>query len=160
VAHGSEEEDALFEANAELIAGLGLSHGTSHAEFIRSAADGDLYFLEVGARMGGAYTAETLMASRGINLWSEWAKIEIAQIKNHYSLPPTLKVYSASAISLARQEHPDTSLYDDPEIVYRIRKPHHVGLIVRSPELERVLFLLDQYAQRFMHDFTAVEPPR
>ena len=160
VAHGSEEEDALFEVNAKLIAELGLSYGTSHAEFIRNAEDGELYFLEVGARMGGAYTAETLKASRGINLWSEWAKIEIAQIKNPYRLPPTQQNYSGSAVSLARQEHPDTSSYDDPEIVYRIRKPHHVGLIVCSPELERVLFLLNQYASRYMHDFTAVEPPR
>ena len=158
VAHGSNEELALFEANGELIAGLGISHGTSHAEFIMSAVDGGLYFLEVGARVGGAYTAETLEAARGINLWREWARIEIAQVKNHYKLPLPREDYSGSVVSLARQEHPDTSRYDDPEIVYRVRKPRHVGLIVRSPELARVLFLLDRYGERFLQDFTAVAP--
>ena len=158
VAHGSSEERSLMEANRKLITGLGLSHGTSHAEFIRSAADGGFYFLEVGARVGGAYTAEALAAARGINLWREWAKIELSQLKNQYELPATLQDYSGSAISLARQQYPDTSHYDDPEIVYRITKPHHVGLIVRSPELGRVMSLLDEYARRFMQDFTAVAP--
>lgn len=160
VTRGSDEERVLFQANGELIAGLGLSHGTNHAEFIRSAANGCVYFLEVGARVGGAYTAETLCAARGLNLWREWAKIEMAQLTGSYELPPTRHDYGGCAISLARQEHPDTSRYDDPEIVYRIRKPHHVGLIVRSPELGRVLPLLDQYARRFMEDFTAVAPPQ
>ena len=67
--------------------------------------------------------------------------------------------YSGIALSLARQERPDTSAYDDAEIVYRIAKPHHVGLIVRSPELARVRELLAQYAARFGADFCAVAPP-
>ena len=62
-------------------------------------------------------------------------------------------------LSLAKQEQPDTSAYDEPEIVYRVKKKHHVGLIVRSPKLERVTELLDQYAIRFADDFIAVVPP-
>ena len=143
-----------------MISAFGLSHGTTHAEFIKSAADGQLYFLEVGARVGGAYTAETLEAARGLNLWREWARIEIAQGRHAYTLPPVRKDYSGSAISLARQEHPDTTLYTDPEIVCRVRRPHHVGLVVRSPELKRVLSLLDEYAHRFAREFTAVAPPQ
>jgi biotin carboxylase len=158
VARGTDEERALLETNARLLAGLGLSHGTSHAEFIKGEADGRLYFLEVGARVGGAYTAETLEAARGVNLWREWAKIEMARFTNPYKPPAARADYGGSAVSLARQEYPDTSSYDDPEIVRRIRKPHHVGLIVRSPELERVTFLLDQYARRFLNDFTAIAP--
>ncbi len=46
--------------------------------------------------------------------------------------------YGGIALSLARQERPDTSAYDDPEIVFRVDKPHHVGLVVRSPDLARV----------------------
>ena len=38
-------------------------------------------------------------------------------------------------VSLARQEHPDTSAYNDPEIVWRMdEKKHHVGLIVKSSD--------------------------
>jgi biotin carboxylase len=158
VARGNDEERALLEANARLLAGLGLSRGTTHAEFIKGERDGRLYFLEVGARVGGAYTAETLEAARGVNLWREWAKIEMAQFTNFYEPPSARADYGGSAISLARQEWPDTSDYGDPEIVQRIRKPHHVGLIVRSPDLERVTSLLEQYARRFARDFTAVAP--
>ena len=54
---------------------------------------------------------------------------------------------------------PDTSAYDDPEIVYRVKKRHHAGLIVRSKKLERVEELLTQYAARFADEFVAVVPP-
>jgi hypothetical protein len=62
-------------------------------------------------------------------------------------------------LSLAKQETPDTSAYNDEEIVYRIKKRHHAGVIVRSPNLERVNELLDGYALRFVDDFVAVVPP-
>ena len=63
-------------------------------------------------------------------------------------------------MSLARQEHPDTSAYNDPEIVWRMQMPHHVGMIVKSPHRERVAGLLDQYVERVKKDFATVAPPR
>ena len=69
------------------------------------------------------------------------------------------KDYAGIVLSLAKQEAPDTAAYNDPEIVYRVKKKHHVGLIVCSPKLERVTELLDQYAQRFADDFVAILPP-
>ena len=51
------------------------------------------------------------------------------------------------------------SAYADPEIVTRIRKHHHAGLIVASPSAERVRELLDNYTQRFYADFHASAPP-
>ncbi|HEY8227842.1 MAG TPA: hypothetical protein VIG25_21405, partial [Pyrinomonadaceae bacterium] len=61
--------------------------------------------------------------------------------------------------SLAKQERPDTSGYVNEEIVYRVKKRHHAGLIVRSKRLERVNELLDDYARRFVDDFVAVMAP-
>jgi hypothetical protein len=58
-------------------------------------------------------------------------------------------------ISLARQEEPDTSAYDDPEVVYRLHKHHHAGLIVRSESAGRVEELLEEYGRRFLTDFYA-----
>ena len=52
-----------------------------------------------------------------------------------------------------------TSSYVDDEIVYRVTKRHHAGLIVRSPQLARVNDLLGSYSQRFADDFVAVAPP-
>ncbi|MGZ5483857.1 MAG: ATPase, partial [Pyrinomonadaceae bacterium] len=95
----------------------------------------------------------------GINLWREWARLELATPERPYILPPIRKEYGGIAVSLARQENPCTSTYDDPEIVYRVSKPWHVGLIVCSPDHRRVLNLLTEYARRFSEDFTAVAPP-
>lgn len=159
VKHSSEDERKLFKLNRKLITALGLSHGATHAEFIKSAEDGQFYFLEIAARVGGAYIAESLEASSGINIWREWANIEMARDNGTYKLPPIRKDYGGIILSLARQEYPDTSAYTDDEIVYRVKKRYHVGLVVRSAKLERADELLNQYARRFSEEFTAVAPP-
>jgi hypothetical protein len=74
-------------------------------------------------------------------------------------LPELRREHSGVVLSLARQEWPDTSAYDDPEIAFRPRKRHHVALIVRSESHARVVELLDAYARRFAEDFIAVAPP-
>jgi biotin carboxylase len=159
VRHNSADQRQLLKMNRQLIKSLGLADGAAHAEFIKSAADGQFYFLEIASRVGGAYIAETLEAASGLNLWREWAKIEMADGARPYEQPKTGTAYGGIVLSLARQEHPDTCGYTDPEIVYRVRKRHHAGLVVRSAKLERVEELLSQYARRFNEDFTAVVPP-
>lgn len=176
VGHGSDNEKQLFAINRALVKALQLERGASHAEFIKSDADGRFYFLEIAARVGGAYIADVLEAASGLNLWREWARMEVADGRRQgqeagagkartrsgtpdYKLKPTRNEYAGIVLSLSKQEHPDTSAYDDPEIVYRVNKRHHAGLIVRSKKLERVEELLTQYAARFADDFVAVVPP-
>ena len=159
IAHGSTEQKQLFEINRNLVKALGLDRGATHAEFIKSAADGKFYFLEIAARVGGAYIAEVLEAASGLNLWREWADLEVTNSSSSRALKPLRKEYAGIVLSLARQQQPDTSGYDDPEIVYRVEKHHHAGLIVRSPRQERVNELLDAYARRFADDFIAIVPP-
>ena len=161
VKHGSQEQRALLALNKKLLKGFGFEQGVTHAEFIRPAGpreSSQFIFLEVAARVGGAYTSDTIEAATGINLWREWARIELATPERPYVLPPIRKDYAGIAVSLARQENPSTGRYDDPEIVYRVSKPWHVGLIVRSSDQRRVLSLLAEYARRFSEDFTAVAP--
>jgi biotin carboxylase len=155
--YDSDERAELLELNKNLISSLGLEHGATHAEFIKSDEDGKFYFLEIASRVGGAYIAETLEAASGINIWREWANIEITG-DGEYNLPQPRKDYGGIVLSLARQEYPDTSQYTDEEIFYRVNKPHHVGLVVRSESLDRVNELLNQYAIRFNEDFVAVAP--
>lgn len=152
----------LLALNAKLLTGFGIDRGVTHAEFIerteaKSTKD-RFYFLEVAARVGGAFTAETIEAATGINLWREWARIESATTDQPYRRPKPRKEYGGIAMSLARQECPDTSGYDDPEIVFRVSKSRHVGLIVRTKRHQRMAELLDQYIARFNQDFTAVLP--
>src|SRR5205085_9103735 len=158
IPYESVERKELIAINQRLLAQFGLRNGASHAEFIKHNADGRFYFLEVAARMGGAYTAETLEAATGLNLWQAWACLEAADAAQPYQLPALRHDYSGLALSLARQETPDTTAYDDAEIVQRVLKPWHVGLIVRSPQFARVQELLARYEQRFQKDFTATAP--
>ena len=154
----SAEARKLFEINRQLIAGLGLVRGVTHAEFLKAHADGEFYFIEIAARVGGAYISDVIEAASGVNLWREWAKLEVGVGKVPYQLPPVRNDYAGAILSLARQERPDTSAYTDPEIIYRVKKYHHAGFIVRSPRAERVQELLDWYAQRFREDFMASQP--
>jgi biotin carboxylase len=160
VPRGSEEDSGLREINRDLITALGLVRGVAHAEFIKAHADGHFYFLECAARVGGAYINEMVEAATGINLWREWARIEVAGEHGSYQLPPVREEYAGVIISLARQENPDTSVYNDPEVFLRIKKHHHAGLILRSTNPRRVRTLLESYSKRFAVEFLAVEPPR
>ncbi len=160
VSRGSYEDTGLRQINRDLIAALGLVRGVAHAEFIHAHADGHFYFLECAARVGGAYINEMVEAATGINLWREWARIEVAGGDGTYRLPPVRQEYAGVILSLARQENPDTSGYNDPEVFLRIKKHHHAGLILRSADQQRVQSLLEDYARRFADEFTAVEPPR
>lgn len=159
VEHGSRDEKALLSMNTALLGAMNFVRGATHAEFIKGEADGEFYFLEVAARVGGAYIAETLEAATGVNVWREWANIELARDVAPYRLPTHVNDYAGVALALARQEWPDTSAFDDPEIVHRVRKRHHVGLIVRSPSYARVQQLLGTYVDRVTRDHLAVLPP-
>jgi biotin carboxylase len=156
---GSEEERRLQALNRELLRALGLVRGVTHAEFIRARDDGRFHFVETAARVGGAHLADVVEAATDANLWAEWARIETSTPDLPYRLPALRRGYAGSVISLARQERPDTSAYDDPEIVWRLDKKHHAGLIVASADAGRVESLLDGYARRFAEDFLATLPP-
>ena len=160
VARGSEDDCSLRAINLDLIAALGLLRGVAHAEFIRAQSDGQFYFLECAARVGGAYINEMVQAATGLNLWREWARIEIAGGDGSYHLPAVREDYAGVILSLARQENPDTSAYNDPEVHYRIKRHHHAGLILKSSDPERIPLVLENYARRFAEEFMAVEPPR
>ena len=156
VEFGGEDEKALKEMNAAVLKAFGMEFSASHTEFIKAKEDGKFYFLETASRVGGAHLAEMVEYSSGINLWAEWAKIEIAMATGtSYKLPKVKNEYTGILVSLSRFEHPDSSVFSDPEIVWRINKPYHIGMIVRSDNRERVLQLLDNYAKRVFEDFHA-----
>jgi biotin carboxylase len=156
----SSDAQPLVELNRKVMKAFGLVRGVSHSEFIRGREDGKLYFLETSARVGGAHIVDLIEAASGINMWAEWAKVEIAGGKMPYRPPAPKKDAAGLLVSLAKQERPDTSAYNDPEIVWRMNeKKHHVGLIVRSADPSRVEQLLRSYVERMRQDFLAWQPP-
>jgi biotin carboxylase len=158
---GSEPDLALRSLNERVLKSFGLRDGVSHTEFIRGRQDGAFYFLETSARVGGAHISDLIEAATGINMWAEWARVELAAASGApYSPPAPASDYGGLVVSLARQEWPDTSSFKDPEIVWRLHKKHHVGFIVKSPAYTRVTELLQSLASRVQHDFQAFVPAR
>ncbi|MBK8564372.1 MAG: ATP-grasp domain-containing protein [Saprospiraceae bacterium] len=148
----------LQELNKKVLSALHFRRGVTHTEFIKSHADGKFYFLETAARVGGAYIADVIEHATDLNLWSEWAKIEIAGEKLPYKVPKFKTNYAGILLCLAKQEWPDMSGFDASEVVYKIHKKNHAGLIVASDDADRVQALMNEYSVRFANDFLAAAP--
>lgn len=158
VPYRSKERKELEKLNQELLMAFEYGRGVSHAEFLQSDADGRFYMLEVACRVGGAYIANVLEYACNFNLWREWAKLETATDERPYKLPKLRKDFAGITLALANTDEPDTSHYTDEEIVYRIKKPKHVGMIFYSKKQKRIDELLKVYTDRITSDFLAVAP--
>ena len=150
----------LSDMNAGLAPALGMVRGVTHAEYIRSHSDGRYYFLEIAARVGGAFIADLVEVATGVNLWREWARLEVDFLRSESYLVPHERLdYAGSVLCLAQTAEPDTSAFNDQEIVVRMKKHHHAGLIVKSEKPERVQELLERYSAEFARLYLATLPP-
>lgn len=147
----------LRQLNEQILLGFGLAQGVSHTEYMHSPVDNKFYLIETSARVGGANIADMVEAATGVNLWSEWAKVEIDRDIS-YTPPVTKQLHAGTIISLAKQEQPDISAFNDPEITYRVTKKNHIGFIIASERPERVSELLNNYSERIARDYLAVMP--
>lgn len=161
VEQNSPIDGALKRLNQEVLKAFELTDGVSHTEFIRAHEDKRIYFLETSARVGGAHISDFIQAATGIDMWAEWAKVEMAAASGaSYAPPQAINDYAGLLVSLARQEWPDTSSFQEPELVWRMNKRHHVGFIVKSTKYERVGELLKLYSERVRNEYHASAPPR
>ena len=157
IPYDSEDDKAIKAVNEQVIKGFGLKHGAAHSEYIKCRDDGKIYFLETSSRVGGAHIAEMVAEASNINLWKEWAAIEDSLVKEtKYTLPKVKKEYAGLVLTLSKFQHPDLSSFSDPEVCFRVPLDYHAGLIVKSDSSERVLELLDDYANRLTADFATV----
>jgi glutathione synthase/RimK-type ligase-like ATP-grasp enzyme len=158
VERGSDDEKQLRALNERVLDKLNLVRGVSHTEYIKGK-DGKFYFMETSARVGGAHISDVVEAATGVNLWEEWANIEFDKGAVPYVVPKTArKDYGGAAVTLARQEWPDYAAYNEPEVVMRVKKEHHAGLVLKSPDGKRLRKLLEEYNTRFKADFMATAP--
>lgn len=156
VARGSEDERALRALNRTLVLGFGLVDGTAHFEFIKAKDGSGFYFLEGGARVGGAHTTEMIEAATGLNPWSVWADLVLDGRRFH--MPAATAGYGGLLITLSREEHPDLSRFDRPEVFYRAPEKFHAGLVFRAETHARVTELVDTHVERFRREITHVLP--
>lgn len=150
----SKEAKVLSEQNDKLLKSLGLVKGVSHTEFIKGK-DGKFYFLETSARVGGANIADLVYYASGLNLWKEWAKLEL---NDKYVLPKFTNGYAGIIQSLAKQEWPDMKAFNEPEVVWLLTKKFHAGLIISSLSYDRVSELMNRYTDKFYSEFFTTAP--
>jgi len=158
VPYRSKERKQLEVLNRALLMAFKYEQGVSHAEFLQSDADGQFYLLEVACRVGGAYIANVLEHAAGFNLWREWARLETATDEKPYKTPKLRKEFAGITLALANTDEPDTSSYTDEEIVYKVIRPKHVGMIFHSKDRQRIDDLITIYTERITTDFLAVAP--
>jgi phosphoribosylaminoimidazole carboxylase (NCAIR synthetase) len=157
IKRGSADEKALQKINKDITESFGLVRGTMHNEYIKSKEDGKFYFLEASARVGGARIPDVIFRSTGLCLWHEWAKIELLP-KGEYKLPKFDKVYGGGIFTLSRQDDPDLTAYNDPEVAWVQKKKNYAGLLLKSENADRIEELLMNYYPRFAEDFMAHVP--
>ncbi|MDX1909468.1 MAG: ATPase [Bacteroidia bacterium] len=154
-----KDSKALIRMNAAVMSAFNMKYSASHTEFIKCHEDGQFYFLETSSRVGGAHLAEMVEASSGINLWREWARLEVAvALGEPYVLPPVRDDFAGIIVSLARQQYPDTHDFRDAEIWWTLQREYHVGFIVKSPKQARILELMEQYFHRIREHYHASAP--
>ena len=156
----SSDWHELTALNASLAPSLGMVRGVTHAEYIRAHADGRFYFLRSPPASAAPSSPTWSRPSTGVNLWREWARLEVANLRGeNYPTPAIVRELCGQRACRALAAEPDTVAFNDPEIVLRIKKHHDAGLIVRSDKPERVKKLLEEYSREFARRFLASPPP-
>jgi hypothetical protein len=155
----SDLSKRLLKLNEKMVEAMGLVRGVTHTEFIQGE-DGELYFLEKAARVGGANIDKLVVASSDIDLWKEWARLELANLnKEPYKTPKARKDNAGLLVCLAKDKDPDLSGFDAPEVVWKEGKDHHAGILVSAKSPDRVAELVDQYTKKLQQEVLAVAPP-
>jgi len=149
----------LTKLNEKMVEAMGLVRGVTHTEFIEGS-DGELYFLEKAARVGGANIDKLVEAAGDIDLWKEWARLELANLnKEKYKIPKARKDNSGLLVCLAKDKEPDLSAFNDPEVVWKEGKDHHASIILSAKSADRVDSLMKEYKSRLQEEVLAVAPP-
>lgn len=157
----SAEFRDLETLNQKVLKIFGLKNGASHTEFIRCHEDGEWYFLETSARVGGAHIPDLIEAATDVNIWREWAKIEDAFLTQHHYTAPKANHHTAGLlIALINTEHTDKELFPSKNIYKYLEIPHHAGLIYKAEEQKQVREALDEAAETVTASLLNIMPPR
>lgn len=155
----SEDFKNLAEIDTAVIKNFGLVYGGTHSEYIKGE-DGKFYFLETAARIGGAHIPDLIEASTGVSIWREWAKIEDALLKNkEYSVQPTGEYFAGLIVALAKEKHPDLSIFDCDEIFRYLPIDHHVGLVFKSDSESKIMYRLNEAIEKIQAQYLNIIPP-
>lgn len=155
----SDLSKELLKLNEKMVQAMGLVRGVTHTEFIQGECGG-LFFLEKAARVGGANIDKLVEASSDVDLWKEWARLELANLrKEPYKMHKTRKDNAGLLVCLAKDKNPDLSGFSAPEVVWKEGKDNHACVLIAHKSADRVAELMAEYTAKLQHDVLAVAPP-
>jgi len=142
----SDECAELKALTGDVMRAFGMKTSASHTEFIRDA-DGRFLFLETSSRVGGAYIANMIHRATGVDLWSEWAKLEISKLsKTPYRPVKAQQGYGGVSIKAVGEKHPQVEGFDSTCVAEEIEKDYHVGRVFAAKTFEEVKHAQDSFA--------------
>jgi hypothetical protein len=153
------ESKELEILNDKLLKAFGLNFGASHSEFIKCNEDGEFYFLETSARVGGAHLADMVHAATDINLWREWALLEISKlVDGKYKMPKVATNNAGIVVTLSRVKNPDYSVFNDSDIWWSLYRDYHIGLILKNKSKAKITEKLIDYRKHFVENYSTSVP--
>lgn len=136
----------LTALNAGLAPSLGMVRGVTHARYLRGRGDGKFFFLEIAAGVAGTFTAQAVEAASGVNLWREWARLEVGWLRGETYVPQeSYETYAGCVVSPSSTE-PELARFRAPEIAAWLKNGSHSGLLLRDGSAKRVSELLEQFS--------------
>lgn len=148
----------LLELNKKVVQAMGIEWGVAHVEFIHGQ-DGELYFLEIGARVCGANLDRLVWAASGVDLFYEQARVDLANFRGErYTLKAGRRNHAGLLVCLTSEKEPDLRLEGVKEAVWQLRKDYHAGLVVAASTAKRVKTLMDRFSRQLAEEYLAVLP--
>ena len=134
----SDDHRELRALTDRVMRAFGLRYSASHTEWIRNA-EGELLFLETSSRVGGAHIADMLRGATGVDLWAEWARLELAELKGeHYGAPADGGGHGAVTIRTIGEEYARLDDLDLGIARQMIPKRYHAACVMHDAELAKV----------------------
>ena len=112
--------------------------GASRTPSSSAAGTGSSTFSRHRRAWAARSSSMSSQAATGVNLWREWRRSRSPARRPLRAAGVATAGTRGSCFARAASRSPDMSAYDAPEIVKRIRKSHHAGLIVASAVTGRV----------------------
>jgi len=120
--------------------------GVTHARYLRGHGDGKYYFLEIAGGVAGTFTAQAVEAASGVNLWREWARLEVGWLRGETYVPQESYETHAGCVVSPSSTEPELACFRAPEIEAWLKNGLYSGLLLRDGSLARVGELLEQFS--------------
>lgn len=148
----SADEQLLLSLNRKVLLAFGMALGITHAEFIKDT-EGRFIFLGSTASINSLASVKLIEAASGINLWREWAKIEILGGVGKYILPEHASFHAGALFEGPTALGAEQPATQDVPAVSRFTHADQAVTVIRDISYDKVSSLLESYAAPALADY-------